>query len=119
MTKINKDWFIAAGIRSIKTAAEVILGMVGVGAVVPAYEINWGYILGVALTAVIISFCISLTGLPETATDGTLQIDTSGKKDIYRFVIDTTLEELKDKSRVSVKVDPGADLSAKTEVESA
>ena len=116
MTQINKDWFIAAGIRALKTAAEVIIGMVGVGAAVPAYNIDWGYILGVAGTAVIISFCISLTGLPETATDGTLQIDTSGNKDVYRFVVDTPLDELKEKSRVSVKVDSGADLTAKTEV---
>lgn len=118
MTKIDKDWLIAAGIRALKTAAEIIIGMVGVGTVAPAYEVEWGYILSAALTAVVISICMSLTGLPEVATDGTLQIDTTGVKDVYRFVVDSPLDELREKSRVVVKVDSDADLNTRTEVSS-
>lgn len=111
----SKEWWKAALERAIKTVAEVIIGMVGVGAVIPVYEVNWGYILGVALTSAILSLCISIVNLPESSTDGILQIDTSGQKDIYRFVVDD-LDKISEKSRINIKVDAEADLTAVTTV---
>jgi len=45
-------------------------------------------------------------------TDGTLQIDTSSpEKDIYRLQLNSDLENLAEKAKVSLKVDPNAKLS--------
>lgn len=45
-------------------------------------------------------------------TDGTLQVDTSSpEKDIYRLQLNSNLENLAEKAKVTLKVDPNANLS--------
>ena len=109
MKKLTKEWFIAALIRAIKTMAQVALSMFTVGQAL--HEVDWMNVLSVALVAGLYSLIMSLAGLPEANTDGTLEIDTSDPdKDYYRFVLDEDVPYLKDKRVVSFKVNPKADL---------
>ena len=57
------DWFKAAGIRAIKTFAQSMLSMIAIGAAMS--EIEWKYVLSVAVVAAILSMLTSVAGLPE------------------------------------------------------
>lgn len=59
----NINWWKAATIRAIKTAAQVVLGMLTVG--MAANEIDWLNLASVAAVAAFYSFVTSLAGLPE------------------------------------------------------
>lgn len=56
-------WWKAAGVRAIKTAAQVVLGMITVG--MSAGEVDWVNMASVALVAALYSLLTSLAGLPE------------------------------------------------------
>ncbi len=58
-----KKWAKAAGIRAIRTFAQVAGSMITVGAAVS--ELNWGYIASVAVVAAVYSILTSVAGLPE------------------------------------------------------
>lgn len=111
MKKLTLEWFYAACIRSLKTMAQTALGMFTVGSTIT--EITWFQILSVSVVAGLYSFLTSIVaGLPETNTDGTLHIDTNNPvKDTYRIAIDTPLEDLGIKKKVTLTVDPTANLS--------
>jgi hypothetical protein len=101
---INLEWFLAAGVRALKTFAQALASSITVGGALG--DFNWTYILSVAAVAAIYSFVTSLSGLPEVGTDGTLIIDTSDpEKDTYRFAFDAPLEELATKKKVIFCVD--------------
>jgi hypothetical protein len=109
-TKLTLEWLSAAGVRAIKTVAQTALGMISVGAAFN--EINWTYVVSVALVAGIYSLLTSLTGLPEVGTDGVLLIDTSDPaKDIYRLELTSGIDTLATKSTVKFTVDTSADLT--------
>lgn len=110
MKKINLSWLYAALIRAIKTMAQTALGMFTVGAALS--EVDWMYVLSVTVVSGIYSLLTSLaTGLPETGTDGTLQIDTTNnEKDMYRIVIDD-LDSIAEKKVVKLNVEPNATIS--------
>lgn len=59
----TKEWFKAAGIRALRTAAQTALGMFTVGAAL--HEVQWAYVASVSATAAIFSLLTSLAGLPE------------------------------------------------------
>lgn len=95
MKKLDKIWFQAAFIRAIKTIAQTMLGMITVGAALN--EVNWIYILSVAVVAGIVSILTSVAGLPEVGSDGYIYIgddgysiedvDTSAVKDVVRLKV--------------------------------
>lgn len=58
------QWLKAAGIRAIKTFAQVTLIMVG-GDWFNVLTVDWITILGFALSGAIVSMLTSLAGLPE------------------------------------------------------
>jgi hypothetical protein len=110
MKNINAKWFYAALIRAVRTLAQTALGMFTVGAALN--EIKWEYVISVSVVAGIYSLLTSLaTGLPETKSDGVLQIDTNNEKDIYRLEMDDELETIKDKKTITLIVNKEADLS--------
>ena len=112
MNKLTKEWFYAAGIRAVKTIAQVALGMITIGRAF--YEIDWMYVVSVSLVAGIYSLLTSLAGLPEVGTDGTLLVDTSNPdRDIYRLELSDGIDSLAKKSSVKFSVDMNADLSQK------
>ena len=59
----TKEWFRAAGIRAIKTAAQTALGMFTVGMSIS--EVPWVYVASLSATAAAFSILTSLGGLPE------------------------------------------------------
>jgi len=111
--KLTKEWLLAALMRALRTVAQTALSLITVGAALEAN--NWVYILSVAASAGIYSILTSFaTGLPETATNGTLQIDMSDPtKDIYRLDLDVDLDKLATQKTVTLIVNSGADLSQK------
>ena len=58
-----KKWAKAAGIRAVRTFAQVAGSMITVGAAIS--ELDWGYIASVAVVAAIYSILTSVAGLPE------------------------------------------------------
>ena len=60
---MNKKWFKAAGIRSVKTMAQTAVSMLTVGQAV--LDVNWVNVLSVSAVAGVISMLTSIAGLPE------------------------------------------------------
>ena len=104
---LNKEWFMAAGIRAIKTAAQTALGMFVVGMALS--EINWLHVVSCAAVAAIFSMLTSLKGLPEVGTDGTLVVDLSeSEHGVLKFNVDMDtdgLHALQTKDKVRLEVD--------------
>lgn len=65
MNKSNiKQWFKAAGVRAIKTAAQ--FGVVLVGSdMVNIVTLDWPYIVGCMASGAVVSMLTSVAGLPE------------------------------------------------------
>ena len=108
----TKEWLKAALIRAIKTAAQVVLSMITIGAAIS--EIDWINVGSVATVAFLYSIVTSLAGLPEVAgeADGTLLIDTTDPEvDRYLLKYNYGLDQISGKKTVTFKVDPNADLT--------
>lgn len=99
--KFTLDWFKAAGIRMIRTAAQVALAMLSIGMTVS--EVDWLNILSVSLVAAIYSLLTSIvTDLPETGSDGVVTITPNG--DVGGLNIDLNSDEILKKGLVKLKV---------------
>ena len=59
-----KIWLKAAGIRAIKTAAQIGVILMG-SETLSIMQFDWSYIIGAMLSGAILSFLTSLAGLPE------------------------------------------------------
>lgn len=64
MSIFTADWWKAAGIRAIKTFAEGAIAVIGTQAMF-IQDVNWLAVLSGGAMAAIVSFLISLKGLPE------------------------------------------------------
>lgn len=69
------NWFKAAGIRALKTAAQSAAAIIGTSTVID--EVNWIMVLSAAAVAVILSMLTSVAGIPEV--DGGSSILSTGK----------------------------------------
>jgi len=63
MTRDWGKWFVAAGIRAIKTIAQTAVATIGTSAVIS--EVNWLMVGSASLLAGILSLLTSVAGLPE------------------------------------------------------
>lgn len=61
---MTKKWFIAAGIRALKTFAQGCVTLIGAD-YINIVDVNWPTILGTAATMAVLSMLTSLAGLPE------------------------------------------------------
>lgn len=59
----TKEWFLAAGIRAIKTVAQTAIATIGTTAAMS--EVNWLLVGSSSLLAGILSLLTSIAGLPE------------------------------------------------------
>lgn len=111
--KYTKEWLKAALIRAIKTAAQVVLSMITIGAAIK--DVDWLNVASVAAVAFFYSIVTSLAGLPEVQgdADGTMLIDTTDPE-VNRYLLqyDADLEDLATKKTVTFKINPNADLSS-------
>lgn len=60
---MNKQWFRAAGIRSLKTICQTAIAMIGTSVVLEA--VDWKMVVSASILAGILSILTSLAGLPE------------------------------------------------------
>lgn len=60
---MNKRWWKAAGIRSIKTMAQTAVATIGSSAVISA--VDWKVVVSASVLAGILSLLTSVAGLPE------------------------------------------------------
>lgn len=60
---LTKEWFIAAGIRAIKTVAQTAVATIGTSAAMG--DVNWKMVLSASVLAGILSLLTSVAGLPE------------------------------------------------------
>lgn len=64
---MKKDWkkfFIAAGIRALRTLAQTAVATIGTSAIIE--EVNWAVVASASVLAAILSILTSIaTGLPE------------------------------------------------------
>lgn len=96
-------WIKAAGIRAIKTMAQVLISFIGVGMAMS--DIDWLSALSVTLVSGILSVLTSIVGLPEVnPTAGTLNIDTTGEKDKYSFDVGDNLGKLQNEKKVTLDI---------------
>lgn len=59
----NKEWWIKAGIRALKTVAQTAIASIGTAAVMS--EVNWVFVASASALAGILSLLTSLAGIPE------------------------------------------------------
>jgi len=59
----TKQWFVAAGIRAVKTVAQTAVATIGTAAVMGA--VDWKMVLSASVLAGILSMLTSVAGLPE------------------------------------------------------
>lgn len=90
--KWTNDFIKAAAIRAIRTGAQTLLSMLGVGMAIT--DVNWLQALSVTVVAMLISVLTSIvTGLPETKIDGVIDasqfedVDGIQAGDIARFKV--------------------------------
>ncbi len=60
----NRDWWIACGIRCLRTFAEAMLAYIGTGAVVLG-DVQWIAALSAGAMGAVVAFLLALAGLPE------------------------------------------------------
>lgn len=80
---MDKQWWEAAGIRALKTAAQTAASMIGVSVVMQ--DVDWFYVGSASLLAAILSFLTSLQGLPEVEAKKELEevkLQQSGEIDV-------------------------------------
>ena len=59
----TKEWFVAAGIRAIKTVAQTAVATIGTSAVMSS--VAWKMVVSASVLAGILSMLTSVAGLPE------------------------------------------------------
>lgn len=100
--KFTLEWFKAAGIRMLRTAAQVALGMLTVGMTIS--EVDWLNILSVSVVAAVYSLLTSIiTDLPETGNDGVVNISPNG--DVLGIKVDLDEADLLKTGLVKLKVE--------------
>jgi hypothetical protein len=67
-----KVWAKAAGVRALKTAAQVASAEIlvaGTGAAIGLADVNWAVVGSVVVVATVLSVLTSIAGLPEVKED--------------------------------------------------
>ena len=60
---MSKKWFMAAGMRALKTVAQTAIATIGTSVLLN--EVNWVAVASASALAGILSLLTSLAGLPE------------------------------------------------------
>ena len=64
----NKDWWLAAGTRAIKTIAQTAIASIGTAAIMS--QVDWKLAISASVLAGILSLLTSLAGIPEVEKEG-------------------------------------------------
>lgn len=68
----TREWFIAAGIRALKTVAQTAVGVIGAATFIEA--VDWRTVLSASILAGVLSMLTSLAGLPELETKNNKEV---------------------------------------------
>ena len=96
---------IAALIRAVKTAAQVMLSMITVGAAITSFD--WIQILSITGTSFVYSILTSIVfGIPEGEFQGTIGLQAGDEENSSAVVLNLTTpyDECIDKGHVNLKV---------------
>lgn len=63
----TQKWAKAAGIRAVKTMAQVAIA--GIGAAAAMGQVDWKYVLSASALAGVLSMLMSITGIPEVESE--------------------------------------------------
>lgn len=104
----TKDFVIAALVRAVKTAAQVMLSMLTVGAAITSF--NWVQIMSISATSFIYSILTSIVfGIPEGEYQGSLSFSKSEAKEDNVVTpvlkIDIPGNDLLTRNSVNIKVE--------------
>lgn len=61
----TKKWFKAAGIRAVKTMAQVFIASIGTAAIMQ--DVNWPTVASAVVLSGILSIATSVAGIPEAS----------------------------------------------------
>ena len=75
-----KKWWKAAGVRAIKTMAQVAVATIGTGTLIT--EINWIGVGSATLMAGVLSLLTSISGLPECTEDDDEAVDDEDEQGV-------------------------------------
>ena len=67
MNLFSKKWWIAAGVRAIKTVAQTAVAVIGVSALMS--DVNWLVVASSSALSGVLSLLTSIAGLPEVKED--------------------------------------------------
>ena len=67
MSDKTKKWIKAAGVRAVKTMAQIAVSLIAVGNLIT--ELDWVSIIGISATAGVVSMLTSVAGLPEVESE--------------------------------------------------
>lgn len=62
-----KIWFVAAGVRALKTVAQTAIATIGTAAIMS--NVNWLMVVSASVLSGILSLLTSLAGLPEVKVE--------------------------------------------------
>lgn len=97
---LTKDFALSALSRAVKTAAQVILSMLTVGAAIDSFQ--WPTIISIAATSFVYSILTSIVfGLPENNVDGTFVMADGA----INLKLNKTAEEIAEASKIQLKVE--------------
>ena len=104
----TKDFLIAALIRATKTAAQVMLSMITVGAAITSFD--WIQILSITGTSFVYSILTSIVfGIPEGEFQGTLTFSMKEAEHDGEVIpvlkITTPGDELIERNNINLKVE--------------
>ena len=69
----SKTWWMAAGIRALKTVAQTAVATIGTAAVME--QVDWEMVISASLLAGLLSILTSLGGIPEVDMKRNLHIE--------------------------------------------
>lgn len=106
--QFTKDFFVAALIRATKTAAQVMLSMITVGAAITSFD--WVQILSITATSFVYSMLTSIVfGIPEGEYQGTLSFSKNEAEEdgtvIPVLKMDVPGNDLLSRNKVNIKVE--------------
>lgn len=104
--RFTKDFFIAALIRGLKTAAQVMLSMITVGRAITSFD--WVQILSITATAFVYSLLTSIVfGIPEGEYQGKLHMEDYNNDGNPVPVINLEIpsEAIADRNNINIKVE--------------
>ena len=75
-----REWFMRAGVRAVKTAAQTAVATIGASALMT--DVDWIMVGSAALLAAILSMLMSVAGIPEVEGGASVAKLAKGENDV-------------------------------------